>query len=50
LPKRIWEAVKFELDPSLTAISTLLVGLTLIALLVAELGRTKTSRRTHKEN
>jgi ABC-type spermidine/putrescine transport system permease subunit II len=50
LPKRIWEAVKFELDPSLTAISTLLVGLTLIALLVAELGRAKTSRQTHKEN
>jgi ABC-type spermidine/putrescine transport system permease subunit II len=50
LPKRIWEAVKFELDPSLTAISTLLVGLTLIALLVAELGRAKTSRQTDKEN
>jgi ABC-type spermidine/putrescine transport system permease subunit II len=50
LPKRIWEAVKFELDPSLTAISSLLVGLTLIALLVAELGRAKTSRPPHKEN
>ena len=50
LPKRIWEAVKFELDPSLTAISTLLVGLTLIALLVAELGRAKASRQSHKEN
>lgn len=49
LPKRIWEAVKFELDPSLTAVSSLLVGLTLIALLVAELGRGKTSRQTHKE-
>jgi putative spermidine/putrescine transport system permease protein len=50
LPKRIWEAVKFELDPSLTAISTLLVGLTLLALLVAELGRTKTSRQNRKES
>jgi ABC-type spermidine/putrescine transport system permease subunit II len=50
LPKRIWEAVKFELDPSLTAISTLLVGLTLIALLVAELGRVKASRQRQKEN
>jgi len=50
LPKRIWEAVKFELDPSLTAISTLLVGLTLIALLLAELGRVKASRQSHKEN
>ena len=39
LPKRIWEAVKFELDPSLTAVSTLLIALTVIALGVAELGR-----------
>lgn len=50
LPKRIWEAVKFELDPSLTAISTLLVGLTLIALFIAELGRARASRQSHKEN
>jgi putative spermidine/putrescine transport system permease protein len=41
LPKRIWEAVKFELDQSLTAVSTLLVALTLLALLVAEVGRCK---------
>ena len=39
LPKRIWEAVKFELDPSLTAISTLLVALTVLALVVSEIGR-----------
>jgi putative spermidine/putrescine transport system permease protein len=50
LPKRIWEAVKFELDPTLTAISTLLVLLTLLALLVAELGRANTSQQTHKES
>jgi ABC-type spermidine/putrescine transport system permease subunit II len=50
LPKRIWEAVKFELDPALTAISTLLVGLTLIALFIAELGRARVSRQSHKEN
>lgn len=39
LPKRIWEAVKFELDPSLTAVSTLLIALTLVALAVAEIAR-----------
>jgi len=50
LPKRIWEAVKFELDPTLTAISTLLILLTLLALLVAELGRANTSQQTHKES
>jgi putative spermidine/putrescine transport system permease protein len=50
LPKRIWEAVKFELDPSLTAVSTMLIGLTLLVLLVAELGRAKTSRQNRKES
>lgn len=39
LPKRIWEAVKFELDPSLTAISSLLVLVTLLALLAGEVAR-----------
>ena len=39
LPKRIWEAVRFELDPSLTAVSTLLVLLTLLALLAGEIAR-----------
>lgn len=39
LPKRIWEAVRFELDPSLTAISSILVLVTLLALLAAELAR-----------
>lgn len=43
LPKRIWEAVKFELDPSLTAVSALLVALTVLALLVAELGRRRSN-------
>lgn len=43
LPKRIWEAVKFELDPSLTAVSALLVAVTVLALLVAELGRRKSN-------
>lgn len=50
LPKRIWEAVKFELDPSLTAVSTLLVALTLIALLIAELGRRTSLSTTDKES
>jgi len=39
LPKRIWEAVKFELDPSLTAVSSLLVLLTIVALSLAATGR-----------
>jgi putative spermidine/putrescine transport system permease protein len=39
LPKRIWEAVKFELDPSLTAVSTILIVVSIVALLVAEAAR-----------
>lgn len=49
LPKRIWEAVKFELDPSLTAVSSLLIALTLLALLVAEVGRRKSSAPSSHE-
>jgi putative spermidine/putrescine transport system permease protein len=50
LPKRVWEAVKFELDPSLTAISALLVLLTLVALAAGEVarrGRTAAARQPH---
>jgi len=39
LPKRIWEAVKFELDPSLTAVSTILIVVSIAALVVAEFAR-----------
>lgn len=49
LPKRIWEAVKFELDPSLTAVSSLLVALTIVALLIAEIGRRRPARAIDKE-
>jgi ABC-type spermidine/putrescine transport system permease subunit II len=44
LPKRICEAVKFEVDPSLTAVSSLLVTLTIVALLIAEFGRRRLAR------
>jgi ABC-type spermidine/putrescine transport system permease subunit II len=50
LPKRMWEAVKFEIDPSLTAVATLLVALTLIALLAAEFGRRKHLAMLGKES
>lgn len=49
LPKRIWEAVKFELDPSLTAISTLLIVVTLVALVIAEVGRGRRADIQKKE-
>lgn len=45
IPKKIWEAVKFELDPSLTAVSTILIVVSILALVVAEF-----SRRSRKTN
>jgi putative spermidine/putrescine transport system permease protein len=50
LPRRIWEAVKFELDPSLTAVSSLLVALTIVALLIAEVGRRRPARGSDRES
>lgn len=44
LPKKIWESVKFELDPSLTAVSTLLVAVSVAGVLIAELARRKEDR------
>ena len=35
LPKKIWESVKFELDPALTAVSTILIAVSIVALLVS---------------
>ncbi|MBI3708994.1 MAG: ABC transporter permease [Proteobacteria bacterium] len=39
LPKRMWEGIKNELDPTLTAVSTILVVVSLAALAVVELSR-----------
>ena len=42
LPKRMWETIRFEIDPTLTAISSLLTVLAVIVLVGVEL-----LRRTH---
>ncbi len=39
LPKRMWESIRFEIDPTLTAISSLLTLLVLLILGCAELAR-----------
>jgi putative spermidine/putrescine transport system permease protein len=39
LPRKIWESVKFELDPTLTAVSTVLIAVSVAALLVTTLAR-----------
>ncbi|MCC7283351.1 MAG: ABC transporter permease [Acetobacteraceae bacterium] len=49
IPKKVWEAVKFELDPSLTAVSTILIVLSLAALLLIELARRSRFRLQPRE-
>jgi ABC-type spermidine/putrescine transport system permease subunit II len=39
LPKRMWESMRFQIDPTLTAISTLLTIVAIVVLAVAQLAR-----------
>ncbi len=39
LPKRMWEGIRFEIDPTIAAVSALLMGLSLVLLGVAEVVR-----------
>ena len=43
LPKRMWESVRYEIDPTLTAISTLLVLIPIVVLAGVELARRSSS-------
>lgn len=45
LPKKIWESVKFELDPALTAVSTILITVSIVALLVSMVPKRAASSR-----
>jgi len=45
LPKKIWESVKFELDPALTAVSTILIAVSIAALLVSIVPKRAASSR-----
>ncbi|MGH7264337.1 MAG: ABC transporter permease [Candidatus Rokuibacteriota bacterium] len=45
LPKRMWESVRFEIDPTLTAISTLLVLIPIVLLAGVELARRSLAAR-----
>ena len=44
LPKRMWETIRFEIDPTLTAISSLLTLLVILVLLAAEAARRVSAR------
>jgi putative spermidine/putrescine transport system permease protein len=43
LPKRMWETIRFEIDPTLTAIASLLIMLAVIVLVTAELLRRRSA-------
>lgn len=49
IPKKIWESVKFELDPSLTAVSTILIAVSVAALAVAQVARRTQSHLTTRD-
>jgi putative spermidine/putrescine transport system permease protein len=42
LPKRMWETIRFEIDPTLTAVSTLVTLVAVVVLVAAELLRKPT--------
>jgi putative spermidine/putrescine transport system permease protein len=45
LPKRMWETIRFEIDPTLTAIASLLTLVAVIVLVGVELMRRGSSDR-----
>lgn len=44
LPKRIWSDLRLEIDPTIAAVASLLIGITLIGILIAELLRRRAMR------
>jgi putative spermidine/putrescine transport system permease protein len=44
LPKRMWEGLRSEIDPTIAAVSTLLIGLSVALMLVLELLRRRSAR------
>jgi putative spermidine/putrescine transport system permease protein len=46
LPKRMWDSIRFEIDPTLTAISTLLVIVAILTLVGAEILRRSVAKRS----
>ncbi len=44
LPRRIWEQIRFDIEPTIAAASSLLIGLTFGLMLVAELLRRRSER------
>jgi putative spermidine/putrescine transport system permease protein len=50
LPKKMWEGIRIETDPTIAAVSSLLIGMSLSILLTAELVRRRSERLTEERN
>jgi putative spermidine/putrescine transport system permease protein len=37
LPRRIWDGIRFELNPTIAAVSTILIALSALVMLLSEL-------------
>lgn len=48
LPRKMWDSIRFEVDPTIAAVSTTLIVLTSLLLLVSELLRARTERLRSK--
>ena len=44
LPKRMWEGIRFEVDPTIAAVSMLIITLALVLLFVSEVARLRAQR------
>ena len=45
LPKRIWSDLRLEIDPTIAAVASLLIALTIVGIALAELVRRRAMRR-----
>ncbi|MEJ8567210.1 ABC transporter permease subunit [Wenzhouxiangellaceae bacterium CH-27] len=50
LPKRMWEAVREEIDPATAAVAVLVTGVCVLGLLLAERARSRLVRRSNLHN
>ena len=49
LPRKMWESIRFEIDPTIAAVSTILILLTAALFLTAELLRRRSQRLRSSE-
>jgi putative spermidine/putrescine transport system permease protein len=48
LPKRMWEGIREEIDPTIAAVAALLIMISVALLIISELVRLRSRRRTER--